>query len=105
MRTPFAHPARQPKSGPASQPVRARPSSNPSIFSAPSLLLCVLTSFPRCRFFLPALRLVGGPAVCWEVQPNLTISCHPQHLIVDGLRSSYLLPARCKCHSSSIIDI
>lgn len=57
MWTPFAHqPSRV-------QPVQARPSSNPSIFSAPSLLSCragalltsqrascsVLRSFPRCR--------------------------------------------------------
>lgn len=56
MWTPFAHqPSRV-------QPVQARPSSNPSIFSAPSLLSCragalqqpaatmrVLRSSPRCR--------------------------------------------------------
>lgn len=55
MWTPFVHqPSRV-------QPVQARPSSNPSIFSAPSLLSCsagalqqppacsVLRSFPRCR--------------------------------------------------------
>lgn len=105
MWTPFAHqPSRV-------QPVQARPSSNPSIFSAPSLLSCragalqqqaVLRSFPRCRcrvrscllllmLLLPARvatsggvgRLVGG-----TTQPH-----HSQHLIMDD--SAQSLSARC----------
>lgn len=99
MWTPFAHqPSRV-------QPVQARPSSNPSIFSAPSLLswscrgapaassvqrveelptvpllcpifACLCSRFCSC-FFLPGLRLVGEPAIWWEVgtaQPHHSLS-------------------------------
>lgn len=106
MWTPFAHqPAAQPS---RVQPVQARPSSNPSIFSAPSLFFVVScrapaaagrraglsTSSPRCRcrvrscmlllvlLSLLAARLVRDPAVLLGSAPAAQPH-HHKHMIAD----------------------